>query len=110
MVTRSKNNITKPRTTTHSTILYPVPQAFLAAIDSTITEPTCYTTTVKVPEWRTAMNLEFDALLKNSTWTFVPHSQARNLVGYKWVFRIKRKADGSIECYKARLVAKGFHQ
>jgi len=26
------------------------------------------------------------------------------------VFRIKRKADGSIERYKARLVAKGFHQ
>ncbi len=105
MVTRSKNNITKPRTTTDSTIPYPVPQAFLAAIDSTITEPTCYTTTVKVPEWRIAMNLEFDALLKNSTWTLVPHSQARNLVGYKWVFRIKRKADGSIERYKARLVA-----
>lgn len=31
-------------------------------------------------------------------------------VGCKWVFRIKRKADGSIERYKARLVTKGFHQ
>jgi len=26
------------------------------------------------------------------------------------VYRIKRRADGSIERYKARLVAKGFHQ
>jgi hypothetical protein len=33
-----------------------------------------------------------------------------NVVGAKWVFRLKRKADGSIERYKAHLVAKGFHQ
>jgi hypothetical protein len=34
----------------------------------------------------------------------------RNLVDCKWVFKIKRHADGSIEWYKARLVAKEFHQ
>uniref|UniRef100_A0A2N9F0L7 Reverse transcriptase Ty1/copia-type domain-containing protein n=1 Tax=Fagus sylvatica TaxID=28930 RepID=A0A2N9F0L7_FAGSY len=95
---------------TDGTILYPIPRALLAAVDSSITEPTCYSTAVKISEWRTAMNLEFDALLKNKTWSLVPQSQARNLVGCKWVFRIKRKADGSIERYKARLVAKGFHQ
>ncbi|CAB4264116.1 unnamed protein product [Prunus armeniaca] len=32
------------------------------------------------------------------------------LVSCKWVFRIKRHSDGTIEHYKARLVAKGFHQ
>ncbi|KAL5727461.1 hypothetical protein ACHQM5_000656 [Ranunculus cassubicifolius] len=33
-----------------------------------------------------------------------------NVVGCKWVFRLKRKTDGSIDRHKARLVAKGFNQ
>jgi hypothetical protein len=33
-----------------------------------------------------------------------------NLVDYKWIFKVKRHVDGSIEHYKARLVAKGFNQ
>ena len=53
---------------------------------------------------------EFNALVKNDTWTLVSRSPAHNTVGCKWVFRIKRHSDGSIERYKARLVAKGFHQ
>ena len=34
----------------------------------------------------------------------------KRAIGCKWVFRRKRKADGSIERYKARLVAQGFSQ
>jgi hypothetical protein len=56
------------------------------------------------------MNNEFDALLQNQTWTLVSPLPNQNIVGCKWVFRIKRLANGSIERYKARLVAKGFHQ
>ena len=33
-----------------------------------------------------------------------------NVINYKWIFKLKHKPDGSIECYKARLVVKGFKQ
>ena len=56
------------------------------------------------------MNVEFDALLQNHTWCLVPSSTRTNVIGCKWVFWLKRKADGSIDRYKAHLVAKGFHQ
>jgi hypothetical protein len=112
MKTRSQHQISKPKTYTDGTICYPIPKALLAETtsDPDLTEPTCYTSASKSPHWRRAMNLEFDALLKNQTWKLVPSSPSQNLIGCKWVFRIKRHADGSIERFKAWLVAKGFHQ
>ena len=34
----------------------------------------------------------------------------RKAVGSKWIYKIKIKADGSIERYKAQLVAQGYTQ
>ncbi|KAK1408451.1 hypothetical protein QVD17_40235 [Tagetes erecta] len=75
-----------------------------------ITEPSNITQALKQPQWRKAMQDEFDALQRNNTWTLVPSTSAPNLVGCKWVFRTKFKPDGSFDRFKARLVAKGFHQ
>jgi len=33
-----------------------------------------------------------------------------NVVSSRWVYRIKRRVDGSIERYKACLIARGFTQ
>jgi len=56
------------------------------------------------------MNEEFQALLDNGRWVLIPSKPNTNLMGCNWVYRIKKRADGSIERYKAHLVAKGFHQ
>lgn len=110
MITRSKNNIQKPKHLPKDMIRYPIPRALFTESSQQPTEPTCYTTAIKDPLWRQAMNVEFDALLKNQTWTLVPPDSASYIIGSKWVFRIKRNADGTIKRYKARLVAKGYHQ
>ena len=73
-------------------------------------EPTTSTQALKDPKWRRAMSEEYDALIRNGTWELVPSDPSHNVVGCKWIFRIKRNFDGSIDRFKARLVAKGFHQ
>ena len=76
-------------------------------------EPNTYNQAMKVEDseiWKQAIEEEMDALLRNKTFEIVPRPINRNVVGCKWVFKVKYKADGSIGRYKARLVAKGFSQ
>jgi histone deacetylase 1/2 len=56
------------------------------------------------------MEEEYNALIQNKTWHLVPPSNNKNLIDCKWVYRIKKRSDGTIDRYKARLVAKGFKQ
>ena len=56
------------------------------------------------------MKKELDTLSKNHTWGLVTLPLGKSVVGCKWIYKIKTRSDGSIECYKARLVAKGFTQ
>jgi hypothetical protein len=65
MVTRAKNNIIKLRQLTNGIVCYPIPRALLVEFTTHDLEPTCYTSAMKDPHWRRAMNVEFDALLKN---------------------------------------------
>jgi hypothetical protein len=62
------------------------------------------------PKWRTTMHEDMEALHKNKTWDLVKLPNGKKVVGCKWVFTIKHKADGSLKRYKARLVAKDFTQ
>jgi len=56
------------------------------------------------------MSAELDALSQTHTWDLVDLPPGKYAVGCKWVYKIKTRANGSVEHYKARLVAKGFAQ
>ena len=75
---------------------------------ATLYEPHTYREAHTDPLWQQAMNEELDALHKNNTWDMVDLPPGQSVVGCRWVYKIKTKADGSVERYKARLVAKGF--
>lgn len=46
-------------------------------------------------------NLEYDALLRNKTRRLVPPEHGNNLIDCKWVYKIKRNVDGTVNMYKA---------
>jgi hypothetical protein len=56
------------------------------------------------------MDEEYQALLSNETWHLVSHREASNIVDCRWVYKVKKKPDGSMDWYKAQLVVKGFKQ
>ncbi|KAJ0480794.1 putative RNA-directed DNA polymerase [Helianthus annuus] len=84
-------------------------KCFASSLSKAI-EPKYFKDAVKDPNWVSAMNDEIQALHRNHTWDVVDRPKNRNVVGCKWIFKIKYKSSGEIERYKARLVAKGFSQ
>ena len=54
-------------------------------------EPTSANQAVQILEWRDEMVVEFNKLVANGTWTLVLPSPSQNVVGNKWVFRVKQK-------------------
>ena len=55
-------------------------------------------------EWRQAALDKLAAHKSNGTWTLVPRPKDSPVIGSKWVFTKKYRADGSFECYKGHLV------
>jgi hypothetical protein len=101
MTTRAQHGIFKPRklfnlhtSTSHS--ISPLPTNPINALQD--------------PNWKMAMNDEYNALIENKTWDLVPRPTDANVIRSLWIFRHKKKADGSFERYKARLVGNGSNQ
>jgi hypothetical protein len=96
------------RMTTHGKSGLRFPALFKASALSPI--PRTYRATLTDPNWRSAMEQEYSALIGNHTWDLLPRPPHCNVVTGKWVFKHKFKADGSLERYKARWVLRGFTQ
>ena len=78
-----------------------------------IEEPTSFQEAIDSPndkQWIEAMRDEMDSMVRNKVWELVDLPPRRKSIGNKWVFKIKRRVDGTIDKFKARLVAKGFTQ
>ncbi|GKA59734.1 retrovirus-related pol polyprotein from transposon TNT 1-94 [Tanacetum coccineum] len=76
-------------------------------------EPTSYreaVTSLEGHHWKEAIKSEIDSILQNHTWELVDLPPGCTPLGYKWIFKKKMKADGTIDKYKARLVIKGYRQ
>lgn len=61
-------------------------------------------------KWKQALEEEYNSLIKNETWELVPPPEGCNIVGSKWVMKVKRDANGNVDRHKARLVAQGYSQ
>jgi hypothetical protein len=100
--TRAQHGIRKPKIYTDGTLRY--------GMFTSSSEPQDHHEALGSDVWKKAMNAEYDALLKNKIWHLVSPRQGANVTDCKWVYKIKRKSDGTIDRYKARLVANGFKQ
>lgn len=74
VITRSKTTIIK------QTYVAPIP---------TISEPTSVVEALDNSDWKAAMQGEYDALIRNKTWTLTPLPAGNNLISCKWFFNIK---------------------
>lgn len=116
-ITRSKkgNLVTEPRMLGRSNNSRgsDVPNEDAHAAYEDIVEPASYDEAQVGPNaslWNDAIEAELRALEENETFRLMELPKGRKAIKTRWVFKVKRHADDSVERFKARLVAKGFTQ
>ena len=70
-----------------------------------VTEPSSFEDAVQQPTWVDTMVKEYDSIIRNNAWAFVPRLVRKSMVGSRWIYKVKKAAYGSVEKYEARFVA-----
>ena len=76
-------------------------------------EPSSLAAAMQCPDaskWLAACLEELSGLDAMHTWDVVDRPVHCNVLPVKWVFKVKRQQDGSVDRHKARLCVKGFRQ
>jgi hypothetical protein len=60
--------------------------------------------------WQQAMKEELRSIKENQTWVLANLPPGHKPIGLKWVYKLKKDAQGRIVKHKARLVSKGYVQ
>lgn len=113
MVTRAKDGIVKPKHFPDFITNYFVPHPIHTAFTSIVSlpkEPKTYNSASKHDEWIDSMHKEYEALMLNNTWSLVAPTSDINILGSKWIYKLKLKPEGTIDSFKSRLVAQGCSQ
>ena len=61
-------------------------------------------------EWLAAEQDELKSIAEHCVWTLVDPEPHMNILGCRFVYKVKRQPDGTVEKFKVRLVAQGFKQ
>ena len=73
-------------------------------------EPVLFDEAQNFENWMATMQSEFDAILKNGTWSLCDFHVGKREIGTKWVYKLKCKLDGNVDHSKANLVEKSYAQ
>lgn len=66
-----------------------------------IDEPNSFKIAEKDPAWRQAMKSEMESIERNNTWKLTVLPPGRKVIGLKWVYKLKKDAEGNVVKHKA---------
>ena len=108
---RTRRTITAPERLTYDSVR--LAEAWIASGGDPLGDPLTIAEVNRrsdADQWYAAMETEVSSLIKHGTWEYVYPPSHANLTGLRFVFRTKRRDDGSIDKFKARLVVQGYTQ